>query len=242
MSDFADAAKKLSYVFVPRRCELCGEIVELDELMCDDCKRLMPISSPRCMQCGCSKDDCSCKKHKNEYKQLAGVYYYEGSIVRAVHNFKDLNMPFLSKRFACDMLKVIDECYSDIAFDYVTFVPLRSFKEHKRGYNQSQLIAEHISKSMNVQMLPILQKIRYTGVQHKKSEQQRKADIFGAYDVKGKFRNSIENKIILLVDDVKTTGSTLCECAKMLNIYGAKEVYAISFALTKKEKHSSKYI
>lgn len=236
MSDFSDALKTMSYAIVPRRCAICGEIVELDESLCDECKSVQKISSPRCMHCGCSRDDCNCKKHKNEYKQVAAVYYYNSSIIRAVHNFKDLNMPFLSNRFSDDMLGVIDELYSEVVFDCITFVPLRRFRELKRGYNQSQLIAKQLSKAMNVQCIPLLKKIRYTGVQHNKTAKQRKADVFGAYDVSDKFKNSIEDKTILLVDDVKTTGSTLNECAKMLNIYGAKEVYAISFALTKKEK------
>lgn len=239
MSDFSDALKTISYAIVTKRCELCGEVVEFDESLCDDCKSAQKIVSPRCVHCGCAKDDCNCKKHKNEYKQVAAAYYYNSSIIRAVHNFKDLNMPFLSNRFSDDMLGVIDELYSSIDFDCITFVPLRRFRELKRGYNQSQLIAKHLSKAMHIKCIPLLKKVRYTGVQHNKTAKQRKVDVFGAYDVSDKFKNFINGKTILLVDDVKTTGSTLNECAKMLNIYGAKEVYAISFALTKKEKHSS---
>lgn len=239
MSSLSDALKTMSYAIVPRRCALCGDVVELDEGLCGECKSAQKIVSPRCVHCGCSKDDCVCKKHKNEYKQIAAVYYYKDSIVRAVHHFKDLNMPFLSKYFADDMLNVIVELYSEIDFDCITFVPLRRFRELKRGYNQSQLIARQLSRTMNIPCIPLLKKVRYTGVQHNKTAKQRKADVFGAYDVADKFKNSFEGKTILLVDDVKTTGSTLNECAKMLNIYGAKEVYAISFALTKKEKHSS---
>lgn len=239
MSDFSDAFKTMSYALVTRRCALCGEVVELDESLCDECKSAQKIVSPRCMLCGCSKADCNCKKHKNEYKQLAAVYYYKNSIVRAVHNFKDLDMPFLARHFADDILDVINELYGDIAFDCITFVPLRKYKKLKRGYNQSQLIAQSLSQAMNITCMPLLKKVRYTGVQHNKSARQRKADVFGAYDVIGKYKGCLDGKTILLVDDVKTTGSTLNECAKMLNIYGAKEVYAISFALTKKEKHSS---
>lgn len=239
MSDFLDALKTMSYAIVTRRCALCGEVVELDESLCDECKSAQKISSPKCMYCGCAKADCNCKKHKNEYKQIAAVYYYSDSIVRAVHNFKDLNMPFLSEHFANDMLAVIDELYSEIEFDCITFVPLRRFRKLKRGYNQSQLIAEQLSKSMHTKCIPLLKKVRYTGVQHNKTAKQRKADVFGAYDVADKFKNALDGKTILLVDDVKTTASTLNECAKMLTIYGVKEVYAISFALTKKEKSSS---
>ena len=49
------------------------------------------------------------------------------------------------------------------------------------------------------------------------------------------YKYKLDGKTILLIDDVKTTGSTLNECAKMLKIYGAKNVYAAAFAATKKE-------
>lgn len=237
MNSIVSALKKLSLSVLPKRCEICCEVVELDELLCCDCKSLPMIHSPRCVYCGCSKKDCLCQKHKNEYKQIVAPYYYQDSIVRAVHNFKDNDMPFMSKRFSRDMEAVIHECYADITFDIIAYVPLRKFRELKRGYNQSKLLADSLSESLGIQCMPLLKKVRYTGVQHHKSEKQRKSDSFGAYDVDDKFKSQISDKTILLIDDVKTTGSTLNECAKMLNIYGAKAVYCAAFALTKKEKN-----
>lgn len=236
MNNVISAVKKLSFAFVTRRCEMCGEVIELDESLCPDCKSLSLIDAPRCKYCGCSKDDCDCKKHKSEYKQIVAPYYYKDSIVRAVHHFKGDDMPFLSKRFSADMANMVKQYYGDIDFDYITYVPLRRFKEIKRGYNQSRLLGECLSKELNVKCVAFLKKVRYTGVQHHKSAKQRKADVFGAYDIADKYKNKVSDKTILLIDDVKTTGSTLNECAKMLNIYGAKGVYALTFALTAKQK------
>lgn len=239
MNNLTAALKRLSYAFFTKRCEICGEVIELNDTLCEDCKGIKPITSPRCTSCGCSKNDCTCKKNKNEYKQLVAPYYYEDSIIRAVHNFKDNKMPFLADKFADDIILAINDCYSDIKFDYITFVPLRPLKCIKRGYNQAQLIGEGISKSLGVQCVPLLKKVRYTGVQHHKSARERKAAAFGSYDIINKHKSSLSGKVILLVDDVKTTGSTLNECAKMLSIYGAT-VYATSFAITKQRKKSSK--
>ena len=240
MNNLLLALKKLSYALVTKRCEICGEVIELGSSLCDDCKSLKTISSPKCKSCGCSKDDCTCKKNKNEYKQITAPYYYKDSVVKAVHNFKENDMPFLSNRFCADMLNSVADDYNDIEFDFVTYVPLRKFKQIKRGFNQSQLLADNISKSLNIPCLPLLKKLRYTGVQHHKSARERKAAVYGAYDVADKYKIEINGKTILLIDDVKTTGSTLNECAKMLNIYGVKAVYACAFAITKREKRDSK--
>ena len=145
-------------------------------------------------------------------------------------------MPQLADNMAREMYSVIQKEYSDIEFDCITFVPLRKLRQTKRGFNQSRLIAQSLAKLMNVDVIELLSKVRYTGVQHHKSAQERRADVFGSYDVVDEYKYKLDGKTILLIDDVKTTGSTLGECAKMLKIYGAKAVYASTFAVTKKRK------
>lgn len=237
MNNFLIAVKRLSKVLFTNRCKLCGDVTELDREFCENCEVKEKIPENRCKHCGCAKDDCTCKKHKNEYKQIVAPYYYEDSVVRAVHNFKDNDMPFLAEHMANEMAKEIKKYYSEITFDCITFVPLRKFHTLKRGFNQSELLADELSKILNVKSAPLLSKVRYTGVQHHKTARQRAADTYGAYDVLDDFKDKLSEKTILLVDDVKTTGSTLNECAKMLKIYGAGAVYCTSFAITKKEKN-----
>lgn len=225
----------LKFLFC-NRCRICGEVIEPDCDLCDECKYLEKIENPRCIHCGCSKVNCTCKGKKNEYKQIVSAYYYRDSIIRAVSNFKNNDMPQLADNMANEMYHVIQQEYHDIEFDSITFVPLRKFHQTKRGFNQSQLIAQKLSILMNVEVMELLSKVRYTGVQHHKSARARSADVFGAYDVLDEYKYKLDGKRILLVDDVKTTGSTLGECAKMLKIYGAQTVYAVTFAVTKKEK------
>lgn len=235
MSIIKGVLKQFSDFLFCKRCRICGEVVEIDCDLCDECKAVKPIENPRCMHCGCSKNDCICKNKKNEYKQIIAVYYYKDSIVRAVSNLKNNDMPFLAENMADEIYSLVKEEYKDIKFDFVTYVPLRKLHQAKRGFNQSQLIADALSKQMGVESLKLLSKIRYTGVQHHKSARERRADVFGAYDVVDEYKYKLENKNVLLIDDVKTTGSTLSECAKMLKIYGCKSVYAATFALTKKK-------
>lgn len=236
MNLFFSAVKDFLKSVFPNRCELCGEVIELDDKLCTECENAPIIKSPVCELCGCSEDDCRCKKHKNEYKKITAPYYYKDSIIKAVHRFKDGDMPFLAKRFSKDMYDLICENYSNVSFDMVSFVPLRKFREQKRGYNQSQLLAKNIGRLMNIEVLPLLKKIRNTGVQHYKTAAKRRADVFGAYDVREKYKNNLDGKTVLLIDDVKTTGSTLSECAKMLKIYGAHEVYCAVVAITPHKK------
>lgn len=47
--------------FFPRRCALCGTVVALDEPLCPDCQKVRPIARPKCLLCGRSKKDCTCR-------------------------------------------------------------------------------------------------------------------------------------------------------------------------------------
>lgn len=218
------------------RCKICGSVIELDAQLCDDCANLKQIELPRCMLCGESKADCACKKHKNEYKQIVAPYYYEDTIISAVHNLKDNNMPFLAENMADAVCSCVQKELTDVEFDFITYVPLRKLRERRRGFNQSALIAQGVSKITGIPLKCLLKKVRYTGVQHHKSRRKRKSAVFGAFDVCDKYKSTLEGKNILLIDDVKTTGSTLNECAKMLKIYGAQSVYCAAFAITKTKK------
>ena len=235
MSVLKAVLKQFSDILLCSRCRICGDVVEIGGNLCDECKAVRKIEPPKCMLCGCSKADCICKNKKNEYRRITAVYYYKDSIARAVSNFKNNDMPFLSKNMAEEIYLTVQQEYNDISFDYITYVPLRRLRQMKRGFNQSQLIADKLSELMGVECVKLLTKTRYTGVQHHKSADQRYADVFGAYDVCDEYKYNLEGRSILLIDDVKTTGSTLNECAKMLKIYGCKSVCAATFALTEKK-------
>ncbi|MGN1328704.1 MAG: ComF family protein [Eubacterium sp.] len=234
MNDFAAALKRFLKLFFPNRCEFCGDVIEFDKTVCHDCENLPIIVPPTCENCGKSKDDCDCKNRKNEYKRIVAPYYYEDKVVKAVHRYKESEMRFLSERFSRDIANSVNTQYSDISFDAVTFVPMRKWDERKRGYNQSEILAEYVSDNINVPIMNLLVKTQRTKPQKSSTARERKVNVFGAFDVIDK--EYVNGKTILLIDDVKTTGSTINECAKMLKIYGAKEVYCATLAVVNNKK------
>ena len=77
-------------------------------------------------------------------------------------------------------------------------------------------------------LISLLRKIIRTRPQKELSALERSGNLLGVFDVEP--TADLEGKTVLLVDDVITTGATLDECAKMLKIYGAGEVYAATAA------------
>ena len=108
-------------------------------------------------------------------------------------------------------------------------VPLFPKRGRRRGYNQSELLARQLARHIG---LPVdtqaLARVRNTVSQTKLNRQGRLQNMAGAFLCKRPF--DIKGKVVLLVDDVATTGATLEGCAQALRAAGAKKVLAYTFA------------
>ena len=108
-------------------------------------------------------------------------------------------------------------------------IPLHKNRERKRGFNQAKLIARHLSERLGLELAEnVLKKTKATRPQIELRAEERRKNLTGAFAVSDP--QKIQNKIILLLDDVKTTGTTLEEAAVVLKQAGAKRVWAITVA------------
>ena len=116
-------------------------------------------------------------------------------------------------------------------FDCIIPVPLHPKKLFKRGYNQSELLANGIRKILSTDLvINNLERILFTETQTKKSKNERIKNMKGAFAVVNK--KALENKKVLLIDDVFTTGATLAECINELNKVKGIEVSIAVLART----------
>ncbi|MGQ9631088.1 MAG: ComF family protein [bacterium] len=157
------------------------------------------------------------------------VVAYEGAAREAIHLLKydgktDLARP-LGEMMA---LHALDEL-GDFAFDCVVPVPLSLRRLRQRGYNQSLLLALEVGRHLRKPVLDVLARIRDTVPQSDLGSEERRKNVRGAFAVKSP--EDIAEKIVMLVDDIFTTGATADECAFALRIAGAKSVYV--FALSR---------
>ena len=118
-----------------------------------------------------------------------------------------------------------DLCLTPIgkAFDLIIPVPMHKSKLRKRGYNQSDLFAQGLAESMEVQYSSqALERIQKGSTQTNKGRSDRWKNVDGIYQVRQP--EEIYQKRILLVDDVATTGATFETCIEKLYEHGAKEI------------------
>lgn len=214
-------------VLFPHHCFLCGEVILPRQRLCADCARGVPhILPPLCQRCGRNEDDCVCRGHSRAYERCVSPFYHKGMVRSGIQSLKNDNFRAVVDGFAAEMAEVVRREYGGIAFDFITAVPMHRRDLRQRGFDQTAGLARALSGMLEIPYLPALIKLQYTQPQKELSAVRRKGNLLGMFDVRG----DVMGKTVLLVDDVTTTGSTLEECAKMLKIFGAEEVYAVTAA------------
>jgi len=102
-------------------------------------------------------------------------------------------------------------------------VPLHQKRLNLRGFNQSELIAKYVAKKLGLAYVDCIKRIRDTKPQVTLKRGERRENVLDSFECNS---SEIEDKKIVLIDDVSTTGATLSECAKALKARGAKKIIA----------------
>ena len=161
-------------------------------------------------------------------KIIVAVEYKDPIIRKIIKNFKykyikELKIP-LSK-FLIASLENIEK-----PIDYIIIpIPLHKKRQRQRGFNQSELLAQEISKHFNIPIYNVLKRNINTQAQANiKDTEKRKENIKDAFEIQNK--ELIKNKNIILIDDVATTGATLLEASKILKQNQANKIYGLVVA------------
>lgn len=209
------------------------------ELICFACLDAVRRNSPPfCQKCGrkikgayASKNICrDCRQEHYYFDRAWASCSYEGTAKEMIHNFKYKNKLPLKKHLSHLMIEFIKEYRLPIDYcDYIAPVPLSAGKLREREFNQSALLAEGISEDLGINILKDnLIRVRDTHSQTHLDIPGRRENVRGAFALKKP--EEVRKKIILLVDDVLTSGSTASEAARALKGAGADVVFVLTLA------------
>lgn len=106
-------------------------------------------------------------------------------------------------------------------------IPISKKRRRQRGFNQAEIIAQHFSTAFNYNLTTKLIKIKNTPAQFKLSAKKRLNNLNNVFSWQGE---NLTDKTIILIDDVITTGATMCEAGKTLRLAGAKKIIALAVA------------
>lgn len=170
---------------------------------------------------------CRCGGSREKAVQSFSAYYFELPVSSLVKAFKYKSVTDLSDWMTEEMIKALRGEHN---FDVITFVPMYFLRKIRRGFNQSELLAKLISKKLNIPLQPLIRRKRFTRKQATLSGKKRRENLRHAFDLND---IDIKGRRILLIDDVRTTGTTIISCAKILMDNGAMKVSALTIASAK---------
>ncbi len=217
-------------------CNACDKEIFNGGYFCDDCKKeIFKITKNKCNHCGRKTaylvEYCqSCALKNLEFNFARSVYDYNGLIPKLIQNLKYEGKLYLAEIFASQLKEIY---FSEFfACDVVVGVPMTKFAKRKRGYNQSYILAKKLAKLINVEYSEkIIQKVKETERQATLDVNERLKNLKGCFKINKK---ELNNRDVLIVDDVLTTGSTCNYLSKLLHINGAKNVYVLTIASVQK--------
>jgi competence protein ComFC len=205
-------------------CKSCLEKIDLNsDFYCALCKRLSEMGRI-CYNC----------QSKTSLKAIWVAANYNNKIFQdLIHNFKYNYLESISADLALLLSKYLQQKNILKSFDItpenaiLVPVPLHRKRFLGRGFNQSELLAKELGKLLSLESFNLLKRVKNTETQINLNRSQRQENVKDAFEINGNFAN---NKKIILIDDVVTTGSTLKECSKALAAAGYQEIYGLVIA------------
>jgi ComF family protein len=207
----------------PRNCPLCKQaLFDFEPCLCTICQGMLP------------RANFHLRPYDNELtSKLQGLmpvhrvmaflrFTKKGKSQALLHLLKYKNKPELGEELGrLYGLSLLEKDFASF-WDVLVAVPLHPLKKQRRGYNQSECFARGLSKVLGIPYRELLVRRKFTTTQTNKSRLERLENVDDVFALnEGQVTQGLR---ILLVDDILTTGATLCACAQTLLQGGAKHV------------------
>ncbi len=213
----------------PQWCVGCGKE---GGLICPSCYRSLPrIMPPICPKCGKPQSSgilCpGCIGRQTEIDGIRSPFRFDGVMRQAIHQLKYRNLRTLSVPLS-ELLKDY-LATNPVPGQVMVPVPLHPKRIRERGYNQSSLLAHKLGKLINLPIVDdCLIRLRPTPPQARTSTvAERQSNVARAFSCRD---HRLQDKQVLLIDDVSTSGATLNACAIALKAARATSVWGLVLA------------
>jgi ComF family protein len=227
----------LAVVF-PAPCPHCGSLVEhpLRGPLCEACWGALPRHRGALCSCGLplpgAEATATCGRCRRQLSPFGAGFSlgpYEGGLKAVIHELKFRGRRRVAERLA-ERIAASPGCARVLTSEAVLVpVPLHPRRRRERGFNQSELLAKALARRHHLAVAPdAVVRRKETAPQTGLSAAARRSNVAGAFAVRR--RSRVAGRVVVLVDDVVTTGATARACARVLRDAGAVEVRLLTAA------------
>jgi ComF family protein len=189
----------------------------LDDPVCDGCGAPFPYDLGERARCA------ACMAAPRAFARARAACLYDEHSRDLILKLKHADRTDLAHLFALWLMRAAADLIEDC--ELILPVPLHRTRLFSRRYNQAAEIARPMARRTGLKYRPdALVRARDTGTQGGKSSRGRRVNVKGAFRVPDQRKGQIQDRRVLLIDDVLTTGATAEACAKALLAAGARAV------------------
>jgi ComF family protein len=237
LSPVAHAVDALLTIVLSPDCAACGALLEHPTRgpVCASCwQSIRPLTPPLCDRCGdplpawrgisLSLVRCPrCRRTPRHVDRARAIGDYEGALRAVVHALKYEGRRSLARPLA-ELMRARGADVLDGSACVIP-VPLHPSRRRQRGFNQAADLARHL----DLPIVDALKRIRATPTQTGLPASQRHRNMKHAFGTT-RHAAALAGAVVVIVDDVSTTGATLEACARVLKESGVREVRALTAA------------
>lgn len=218
----------------PRRCPVCDGLVPgPGRKICPGCvSRLQILTPPWCMRCGkkllTEGELCGdCKRISHKFVQCRALYEYQ-SVASSIYRMKYEGRKEYADFFGEELGFYLNHTIKAMHPDAIVPIPLHPRRFRVRGFNQAEAIAKSLGRTLGIPVYgKYLRRVKNTLPMKMLNPSERQNNLKKAFIIG---QNDVKLKVIILLDDIFTTGSTVDEAASVLLKNGAEKIYVITLA------------
>lgn len=220
-------------LIAPQACVVCGTRLAIDEeVVCVACN----LHLPRTGHAANALDNEMARRFwgRIPVERAAALFYYEAGseVSNIIYDLKYHDHP----EIGCLMGRMAAEEFANEGFfegiDLMIPVPLEKKRQRRRGYNQSMEIARGVKEVTDIPIMnDVVERTAFDESQTHKSLSQRMESVENAFRARKGI--DLNGKHILIIDDIVTSGATVCACVKALMTCGDIKVSVMSLGMAK---------
>lgn len=231
LTGLKNSAVRLVY---PLHCPVCdGIVADREEQICLECEqKLRLLVPPWCMKCGKKVEegmelcpDCTVRQHR--FERGRALYEYD-SVAPSLYRFKYSHRQEYASFYGEQAARYLGDFIRGVHPDALIPIPLHPAKQNKRGYNQAELFADQLGRRLGIPVRKnYLVRVKNTVPLKRLNPAERQNNLKKAFNIR---EDDVKLEVIILIDDIYTTGATMDEAASVLAAAGVKKIYCLTLA------------